>query len=167
VGVGGRDLRPLRLRPRHAAVRYELQSTAWRCGRTSRSRQRRAQRLAAGRARAAPRRLDARAGRRGRDARPRRRLVGPRMHDPEHRRDGAGPLRAAVQPGPDGEPAGYALFAARRLGRPRARRQRDGARAVAETPEARAGAVAVPARARPRAHAAVAAGARPRRRSPT
>ena len=36
-----------------------------------------------------------------------------RIHDPEHNRDGAGPLRAAVQPGPDGEPAGYALFAAK------------------------------------------------------
>jgi predicted acetyltransferase len=34
-----------------------------------------------------------------------------RLHDPEHRRDGAGPLRAAVQEGPDGEPAGYALYA--------------------------------------------------------
>jgi predicted acetyltransferase len=36
-----------------------------------------------------------------------------RIHDPEHRRDGAGPLRAALQPGPDGEVAGYALFAAK------------------------------------------------------
>ncbi len=33
-----------------------------------------------------------------------------RIFDPEHRRDGAGPLRAAIQPGDDGEPAGYALF---------------------------------------------------------
>jgi predicted acetyltransferase len=38
---------------------------------------------------------------------------GKRVHDPEHRRDGAGPLRAAVQPGPDGAPAGYALFSAK------------------------------------------------------
>jgi len=36
-----------------------------------------------------------------------------RVFDPEHRRDGFSPLRAAVQPGPDGEPAGYALYAAR------------------------------------------------------
>jgi predicted acetyltransferase len=36
-----------------------------------------------------------------------------RLHFPEHRRDGAGPLRAAVQAGPDGEPAGYALYAAK------------------------------------------------------
>jgi predicted acetyltransferase len=34
-----------------------------------------------------------------------------RIFDPEHRRDGAGPLRAAIQPGDDGEPAGYVLFA--------------------------------------------------------
>ena len=34
-----------------------------------------------------------------------------RLFYPEHNRDGGGPLRAAVQPGPDGEPAGYALFA--------------------------------------------------------
>ncbi len=36
-----------------------------------------------------------------------------RIHDPEHNRDGAGPLRAALQTGPGGEPAGYALFAAK------------------------------------------------------
>jgi predicted acetyltransferase len=34
-----------------------------------------------------------------------------RVHDPEHRRDGTGPLQAAVQAGLDGEPAGYALYA--------------------------------------------------------
>jgi predicted acetyltransferase len=34
-----------------------------------------------------------------------------RIYDPEHRREGAGPLHAAVQPGPDGAPAGYALYA--------------------------------------------------------
>ncbi|HET8951387.1 MAG TPA: GNAT family N-acetyltransferase, partial [Solirubrobacteraceae bacterium] len=34
-----------------------------------------------------------------------------RIFDPEHNRDGAGPLRAAVHDGADGEPAGYALFA--------------------------------------------------------
>jgi predicted acetyltransferase len=63
-----------------------------------------------------------------------------RIHDPEHRRDGAGPLRAAVQPGPDGEPAGYALFAAKTdwddhgpAGRVIVREL------AAETPEARAG----------------------------
>ena len=36
-----------------------------------------------------------------------------RLFDPEHRREGRSPLRAAVQAGPDGEPAGYALFAAK------------------------------------------------------
>jgi predicted acetyltransferase len=36
-----------------------------------------------------------------------------RIHDPEHQRDGAGPLGAVVQAGPDGEPAGYALYAAK------------------------------------------------------
>ena len=63
-----------------------------------------------------------------------------RIRDPEHRRDGAGPLRAAIQPGPDGEPAGYALFAAKTS-------WDDGGPAgsvtlrelVAETPEAHAG----------------------------
>lgn len=35
-----------------------------------------------------------------------------RLLDPEHRRDGAGARRAVVQRGPDGEPAGYALYAA-------------------------------------------------------
>ena len=33
------------------------------------------------------------------------------FRDPEHRRDGRGARRAVVQPGPDGEPAGYALYA--------------------------------------------------------
>ena len=91
-----------------------------------------------------------------------------RIHDPEHRRDGAGPLRAAVQPGPDGEPAGYALFAAKTSWDDHGpagsvtvqgadRRDAGGARR----------AVALPARARPRAHAAVAARARPRSRSRT
>jgi len=63
-----------------------------------------------------------------------------RIHDPEHDRDGAGPLRAAVQPGPDGEPAGYALFAAKAnwddhgpAGSVNVREL------VAETPEAQAG----------------------------
>lgn len=63
-----------------------------------------------------------------------------RVHDPEHRRDGAGPLRAAVQPGPDGEPAGYALFSAKSgwddhgpAGSVMVREL------AAETPEARAG----------------------------
>jgi predicted acetyltransferase len=36
-----------------------------------------------------------------------------RTFDPEHRRDGAGILRAVVQDGDDGEPAGYALYSAR------------------------------------------------------
>jgi predicted acetyltransferase len=63
-----------------------------------------------------------------------------RIHDPEHNRDGAGPLRAAVQPGPDGEAAGYALFAAKAgwddhgpAGSVNVREL------VAETPEAHAG----------------------------
>ncbi len=33
------------------------------------------------------------------------------FRDPEHRRDGRGARRAVVQPGPDGEPAGFALYA--------------------------------------------------------
>jgi predicted acetyltransferase len=44
-----------------------------------------------------------------------------RLHDPEDRREGAGPLTVAVQPGADGAPAGYALYAVRsawREGRP-------------------------------------------------
>ena len=63
-----------------------------------------------------------------------------RIFDPEHQRDGAGPLRAAVQDGPDGEPAGYALFAGKSgwddhgpAGSVTLREL------VAETPEARAG----------------------------
>jgi len=63
-----------------------------------------------------------------------------RTFDPEHNRDGAGPLRAAVQDGPDGEPAGYALFAGKSgwddhgpAGSVALREL------VAETPEARAG----------------------------
>ena len=36
-----------------------------------------------------------------------------RVHDPEHRRDGFGPLRAVIQPGPGGGPAGYALYSAK------------------------------------------------------
>jgi predicted acetyltransferase len=63
-----------------------------------------------------------------------------RLHDPEHDRDGAQPLRAAVQPGPDGEPAGYALYAGKAgwddhgpAGSVALREL------VAETPEARAG----------------------------
>jgi len=63
-----------------------------------------------------------------------------RIHDPEHDRNGAGPLRAAVQPGPDGAPAGYALFAGKSgwddhgpAGSVVLREL------VAETPEARAG----------------------------
>ena len=63
-----------------------------------------------------------------------------RIHDPVHNRDGSGPLRAADQPGPDGEPAGYALFAAKAdwddhgpAGSVNVREL------VAETPEARAG----------------------------
>jgi predicted acetyltransferase len=63
-----------------------------------------------------------------------------RTYDPEHRRDGAGPLRAAVQPGPDGEPAGYALYAGKAswddLGPAGSVTVRE---LVAETPEARAG----------------------------
>ena len=63
-----------------------------------------------------------------------------RIHDPEHERHGAGPLRAAVQPGPDGEPAGYALFA----GKPSWDDHGPAGSVVlrelvAETPEARAG----------------------------
>lgn len=36
-----------------------------------------------------------------------------RIHDPEHRRDGLGPLRAVVQPGPNGRAAAYALYSAK------------------------------------------------------
>jgi len=63
-----------------------------------------------------------------------------RVHDPEHRRDSAGRLLAAVQPGPGGEPAGYALYAAKSgwgdrgpAGEIRLREL------VARTPEARTG----------------------------
>jgi predicted acetyltransferase len=63
-----------------------------------------------------------------------------RVHDPEHDRHGAGPLRAAVQPGPDGGPAGYALFAAKLSwddhGPAGSAIVRE---LLAETPEARAG----------------------------
>jgi predicted acetyltransferase len=63
-----------------------------------------------------------------------------RIHDPEHRRDGAGPLRAAVQPGPDGEPAGYALFAAKTSWNDRGPAAGVVVKeVVAETPEAHAG----------------------------
>ena len=63
-----------------------------------------------------------------------------RIHDPEHRRDGAGPLRAAIQPGPDGEPAGYALFAAKTSWDDRGPAGRVIVKeVVAETPEARTG----------------------------
>ncbi len=63
-----------------------------------------------------------------------------RIHDPEHRRDGAGPLRAAVQPGPGGEPAGYALFAAKTTWDDHGPAGSVNVRElVAETPEARAG----------------------------
>ena len=63
-----------------------------------------------------------------------------RIHDPEHRRDGAGPLRAALQPGPDGEPAGYALFAAKTSWDDRGPAGSVMVKeVVAETPEARAG----------------------------
>jgi predicted acetyltransferase len=44
-----------------------------------------------------------------------------RLYDPEARREGAGPLTVAVQPGEDGAPAGYALYAVKsawRQGRP-------------------------------------------------
>jgi predicted acetyltransferase len=63
-----------------------------------------------------------------------------RIYDPEHRRDGAGPLRAVVQGGSDGEPAGYALYAAKMswddLGPAGSVTVRE---LVAETPEARTG----------------------------
>ena len=63
-----------------------------------------------------------------------------RIHDPEHRRDGAGPLRAAVQPGPDGEAAGYALFAAKTSWDDRGPAGSVTVKeVVAETPEAHAG----------------------------
>ncbi len=63
-----------------------------------------------------------------------------RIHDPEHRRDGAGPLRAAIQPGPDGEAAGYALFAAQTSWDDRGPAASVTVReVVAETPEAHAG----------------------------
>ena len=113
VGVGGRDLRPLRLRHRHArdALR-RCSSTASRSGATRRCPSARAQTLepaaALERMRALLRARAARAARACSTA------AGAwwdrRIFDPEHRRDGAGPLRAAIQPGDDGEPAGYALF---------------------------------------------------------
>ena len=63
-----------------------------------------------------------------------------RIFDPEHRRDGAGPLRAAIQQADGGEPAGYALFS------PKSAWDDHGPagsvivkEVVAETPEARAG----------------------------
>jgi predicted acetyltransferase len=63
-----------------------------------------------------------------------------RTFDPEHRRKGAGILRAAVQPGDDGEPAGYALYSASsdwdELGPSGRVTLRE---LVAATPEARAG----------------------------
>jgi predicted acetyltransferase len=63
-----------------------------------------------------------------------------RIHDPEHNRDGAGPLRAAVQPGPDGEPAGYALYAAKASWDDHGPAGSVNVRElVAETPEAQAG----------------------------
>ncbi len=109
--------------PATRAMRYELQLDRVALRRRRRRSPTRRRRLArpGGRARADPRRV-----RRVRAARPRRacstgaaRWWERRIHDPEHRRDGAGPLRAAIQPGPDGEPAGYALFAANdELGRP-------------------------------------------------
>ena len=63
-----------------------------------------------------------------------------RIHDPEHRRDGAGPLRAAVQPGPDGEAAGYALFSPKLSWGDRGPAGSVAVKEiVAETPEAHAG----------------------------
>jgi len=63
-----------------------------------------------------------------------------RIFDPEHDRDGAGPLRAAVQPGPGGEPAGYALFAGKAAWDDHGPAGSVTVRElVAETPEARAG----------------------------
>jgi predicted acetyltransferase len=63
-----------------------------------------------------------------------------RIFDPEHRRDGAGPLRAAIQPGDDGEPAGYALFSPKTTWDDRGPAGSVNVRElVAETPEARAG----------------------------
>jgi predicted acetyltransferase len=63
-----------------------------------------------------------------------------RIFDPEHRRDGAGPLRAALQPGDDGEPAGYALFAPKTTWDDHGPAGSVTVRElVAETPEARAG----------------------------
>jgi len=63
-----------------------------------------------------------------------------RIFDPEHDRDGAGPLRAAVQDGPDGEPAGYALFAGKPAWDDHGPAGSVALRElVAETPEARAG----------------------------
>jgi predicted acetyltransferase len=63
-----------------------------------------------------------------------------RIFDPEHDRDGAGPLRAAVQAGPDGEPAGYALFAGKSAWDDHGPAGSVALRElVAETPAARAG----------------------------
>ena len=63
-----------------------------------------------------------------------------RLFDPEHRRNGFSPLRAAVQPGPDGEPAGYALYAAKTDWDERGPAGHAHVRELmATTPEARAG----------------------------
>jgi predicted acetyltransferase len=63
-----------------------------------------------------------------------------RIFDPEHRRDGAAPLRVAVQPGPDGEAAGYALFAPKMSWDDRGPAGSVMVKeVVAETPEAHAG----------------------------
>ena len=63
-----------------------------------------------------------------------------RIFDPEHRRDGASPLRAAVQPGPDGEAAGYTLFAPKMTWSDRGPAGSVVVKeVVAETPEAHAG----------------------------
>jgi predicted acetyltransferase len=63
-----------------------------------------------------------------------------RLHDPEHLRKGFSPLRAAVQPGPDAEPAGYALYAAKTSWDDSGPAGQVALRElVATTPEARAG----------------------------
>jgi predicted acetyltransferase len=63
-----------------------------------------------------------------------------RLFDPEHRRGGAAPLRAAIQPGDDGETAGYALFSPKMTWGDHGPAGSASVRElVAETPEARAG----------------------------
>ena len=160
VGVRGRDLRPLRLRPRHA--RDALRAAA-RPRRAAARRARSRTRAAAGVAPAAALERIRPVFDRVRAARPGM-LDRPgawwdrRIHDPEHRRDGAGPLRAAIQPGAGRRAGGLrAVRGQVGLGRPRPGRQRDRARARRRDAGGARRARGASCSARPRAHAALAA----------